>query len=116
LAGEHREGEHTPSPRHRLRDQQAYWGTTVHQMGLVCALTLSVITGGFRMDWDPDRGPAPPAFLRNHPSALVEAAFVSGAIASGIAARTVWPCSCDELICILPLGVAINSALKRRLI
>ncbi len=90
----------------------------MHQMGLVCALTLSVITGGFRgMDWDPDRRPAPPAFLGNHPSsALAEAAFVSGAIASGIAARTMRACSRDELICILPLGVAINSAMKRRLI
>ncbi len=68
------------------------------------------------MDWDPDRGPAPPAFLRNHPSALAEAAFASGVIASGIAARTMRACSRDELICIPPLGVAINSAMKRRLI
>jgi hypothetical protein len=66
------------------------------------------------MDLDPDRGPAPSAFLRNHPSALAEAAFVSGAIASGIASRTMRACSSDELICILPLGVAINSAMKRR--
>ncbi len=98
VAGEHRKGEHTPSPRHWLRDRQAYWGAAMHQMGLVCAPTLSVITGGFRMDWDPDRGPAPPAFLRNHPSALTEAAVVSGAIASGIAARTMLACSHDELI------------------
>jgi hypothetical protein len=77
-----------------------------------CALTLSVITGGFRMDWDP----AAPTFLRNHPSSLAEAAFVAEAIAAGIAARTMRACSRDELICILPLGVAFNSALKRRLI
>ena len=88
----------------------------MHQMGLICALTLSVISGGFRMDWDPDTGPAPPAFLRNHPSALAEASFVTDAIAAGIAARTMRACARDELICILPLGVAFNSVLKRRLI
>ena len=75
MAGEHREGEHTPSPRHWLRDRQAYWGATTHQMGLVCALALSVITGGFRMDCGPDRVPAPTAFLHNCPSAMAEAAF-----------------------------------------
>jgi hypothetical protein len=88
----------------------------MHQMGLICALTLSVITGGFRMDCDPEMGPAPPAFLRNHPSALAEAAFVTEAIAAGVAARTMRACFRDELRCILPLGVAFNSALKRRLI
>jgi hypothetical protein len=113
VAGEHREGEQTPSLRHRLRDRRAYWEATMHQMGLVCALTLrvSISTGGFHMDWDPDRGPAPPAFLCNHPSALEEAAFVTGVIASCIAASTMRACSRDELICILPLGVAFNSAM-----
>ena len=67
------------------------------------------------MDWDPDKGPAPPAFLRNHPSALAEAAFVADAIATGIAARTMRACSRADLICILPLGVAFNSVMKRRL-
>ena len=116
VVGEHAEGEQAPSPRHRLRDRRAYWGSTMHQMGLICALTLSVITGGFRMDCDPEMGPAPPAFLRNHPSALAEAAFVTEAIAAGVAARTMRACFRDELRCILPLGVAFNSALKRRLI
>jgi hypothetical protein len=116
VAGEHAEGEQAPSPRHRLRDRRAYWGATMRQMGLVCSLVLSVISGGFRMDWDPDMGPAPPAFLRNHPSAFAEAAFVMDAITTGIAARTMRVCSRDALICILPLGVAFNSAMKRRLI
>ena len=116
VAGEHAESEPSPSPRHRLRDRRAYWGATMHQMGLVCALTLSVIAGGFRMDWDPELGPAPPAFLRNHPSAYAEATFVADAIAAGVAARTMRVCARTDLICILPLGVAINSALKRRLI
>jgi hypothetical protein len=46
----------------------------MHQMGLVCALTLSVIASGFRMDWDPELGPArppssatiPPRMRRQH--------------------------------------------------
>ena len=42
--------------------------------------------------------------------------LVAEAIASGIAASTMRACSSDELICILPLGVAFNSAGKRHLI
>ena len=85
---------------------------------IFCALTLSVITGGFRLDreWDPAMGPAPPTFLRNHPSAFAEAAFVADAIATGVATGTMRACARSELICILPLGVAFNSAGKRRLI
>ncbi len=64
----------------------------MRQIGLICALALSVITGGFHMDWDPDRGPALPAFLRNHPSALVEVALVTGVIVPGDAAPPCpWP-------------------------
>ena len=87
-------------------------------LGIVCALTLSVIGGGFRLanEWDPEMGPAPATFLRNHPSAFAEAAFVSEAIATGVATRTMRICRREELTCILPLGVAYNSAGKRRLI
>ncbi len=88
----------------------------MHQMGLVCALTLLVITCWFCMDWDPEQGPAPPAFLCNHPSALAEATFVAEAIAAGVTAHTMWACSSEELICILQPGVAFNSALKLCLI
>ena len=88
----------------------------MHVMGLVCSLTLSVLLGCFRMDWDPVKGPAPPAFLRNHPSALAEAAFVLDAILSCVTSSTMRECSRDELICILLLGVAFSSAGKRRLI
>ena len=99
----------------------------MHMMGLICALTLSVLSGGFRVDWDPVKGPAPPAFLRkknrNYPSALAEAAFVLDAIpaesfpASPPALRWNAPTeSHAELICIFPLGFAFNSAGKRRLI
>ena len=72
--------------------------------------------GGFRMDWDPAKGPAAPIHLHNHPSALAEAAFVSEVVSAGVAASTMRTCTRDELICVLPLGVAFNSAEKRRLI
>ena len=88
----------------------------MHQIGIVCALTLSVIAGGFRMDWDPALGEASPIFLKNHPSALAESGFVTSAIADGVAARTMRVCARSALICILPLGVAFNSVGKRRLI
>ena len=68
------------------------------------------------MDWDPAHGAASPIFLRNHPSATAERAFVTSAIAEGVAARTMRVCARTALICILPLGVAFNSAGKRRLI
>ena len=67
---DHNQGEQAPSPRHRLRDRLPYWRATMHQLGSVCARTLSVITGGFRMDWDPALSEASPVFLRNHPSAF----------------------------------------------
>jgi hypothetical protein len=81
----------------------------MHQIGFVCALTLSVIASGYRLDWDPTLGPAPPVFLRNHPSAFAEAAFVAAAIAAGVQAGTMRICAREDLICILPLGVAANS-------
>ena len=68
------------------------------------------------MDWDPALGEAPPIFLQNHPSAWAESAFVTTAIAEGVAACTMRVCARSDLICILPLGVAFNSAGKRRLI
>jgi hypothetical protein len=87
-------------------------------LGLVCALTLSVIGTGFRLDkeWDPAMGPAPAVFLKNHPSAYAEAAFVTDAVMTGVATGTMRICRREELVCILPLGVAFNSAGKRRLI
>ena len=88
----------------------------MHQIGIVCALTLSVIAGGFRMDWDPALGEASPIFLKNHLSALAESGFVTSAFADGMAARTMRVCARSALICILPLGVAFNSVGKRRLI
>jgi hypothetical protein len=81
----------------------------MHTMGMICALTLSVLSGGFCMDWDTALGPVPLTFLNNHPFAVLEAVFVADAIAACISSSTMLICTSDKLICILPLGVAFNS-------
>ena len=88
----------------------------MQQIGLVSALVISIITDGCGLDWDPVKGPAPPVFLPNLPSARTEAAFVAEAVAAGVTAGIMQPCSRGDLICVLPLGVAFNRAGKRRLI
>ena len=59
----------------------------MHQMGLVCNLTLSVIAGAVLA---PALGEVQPIFLRNHPSAFEGAVFVMAAVAAGVAAHTIW--------------------------
>ena len=98
----------------RLRARSSYWLATLHQIGLICALTLSVIDSGYRLESDPAKGPPARCWLRNHPSALEQAAaaFVSAKVAEGVLAGTMVTCLRSELWCILPLGVAINAAGK----
>jgi len=93
--GEAIEGESSPaSPVGRLRARRPYWLATMHQIGMVCATTLSVITSGYRLEWDPAKGPPPRCHLRNHPSANANAAFVSEKVAEGMAWRSSGePCS-----------------------
>ena len=88
----------------------------MHQLGMVCALTLSILSSGYQLEWDPKKGVAPPIHLGNHPSARNEHQFVSEAVAAGVRAGTMRVYNRAELRCILPLGVAINYAGKRRLI
>jgi hypothetical protein len=67
------------------------------------------------MDWDPVKGTTTPTFLRNHPSAIVEAALVADASSTGFAASIMRICTRDELlccICILTPRVIFNSADK----
>ena len=85
-------------------------------MGTICALTLSILATGYRLDWSPKFGPATPVFQTNHPSASVHGSFTSEAIAAGVAMGIMRPCSREFLTCILPLGVVANSAGKLRLI
>jgi hypothetical protein len=88
----------------------------MHQIGFMCAMTLSILDAGYRMEWDPTLGAAPAAHLRNHPSAYAESDFVSEAVAAGVAAGIMVACDRSFLKCVLPLGVAYNRKGKRRLI
>ena len=85
-------------------------------MGTICALTLSILASGYRLDWNPETGPATPACQANHPSASMHRAFTCDAVATGVAMGIMRPCSHEFLTCTLPLGVVANSAGKLRLI
>jgi hypothetical protein len=104
------------SPLHRLRQHRPYWLDKMKVMGTICALTLSILATGYRLDWDPATGPALPVFQSNHPSASMHREFTREAVATGAAMGIMRPCSRDFLTCILPLGVVANSAGKLRLI
>jgi hypothetical protein len=84
----------------------------MHVVGFVCALSLSVIDSGFQLEWDPHTGPPPSRWLPNHPSAREHAAFVTVKVAEGCLSGTMVSCSSDSLACILPLGIAADSAGK----
>ena len=56
-----------PSPLGRLRAHRPYWLATMHQIGVVCALTLSVLDAGHRLEWDPACGPPARYWLRKLP-------------------------------------------------
>ena len=86
------------------------------KMGCVCAFTLSILTSGYQLEWDEAKGPAPPTQLRNHPSALADAAFTSSAVQAGVNTGVIRQCARSDLKCVLPLAVAVNHALKKRLI
>mmetsp|Transcript_74836 Transcript_74836/g.200622 ORF Transcript_74836/g.200622 Transcript_74836/m.200622 type:complete len:681 (+) Transcript_74836:204-2246(+) len=84
------------------------------EMGRVCALTLSILATGYRLEWEDE--PAPPKHLNNHPSAANHKEFVTAAVAEGVRFGTMRQCRQEDLRCILPLGVAANSAQKLRMI
>jgi hypothetical protein len=88
----------------------------MHKMGIVCALTLSILAGGYRLEWDEKKGPPAPGLFPNAKSVFAATEFVSAAIAEGVSLGTMAPCARSQLLCVLPLGVAYNSAGKKRLI
>jgi hypothetical protein len=115
--GEASQGEQPDeSPIGRLRARRSYWAATMRHLGMVCALTLSVLDSGYRLEWNPLTGPPPARWLRNHPSAFELSDFVSEKVSEGISLCTMRACSRTDLVCILPLGVAVNAAGKLRLI
>jgi hypothetical protein len=79
---------------------------------MVCALTLSMLDSGYRLEWNPLTGPSPARWRRNHQSALEHSKFESEKVAEGVTLGTMHACGRTDLVCILPLGVAINSAGK----
>ena len=85
------------SPLHRLRQHRPYWLAKMKAMGTICALTLSILATGYRLDWSPKFGPATPVFQTNHPSASVHGSFTSEAIAAGVAMCIMRPCSREFL-------------------
>ena len=103
-------------PVHQIRGHVSYWRAAMAKPGIVCALALSSIKTGYRLEWDPERGVAEPATLSNHPSTSEHAAFVAAAIAEGVALGTMRKCDRSALRCSLPLHVAQNTAGKLRLI
>ena len=106
------ENKGTPSPLHRLRDHRNYWRRVMAKMGCVCALTLSILTSGYQLEWDETKGPAAPIQLRNHQSALADAAFTSSAVQAGISTGVIRRCARSDLKCVLPLAVAVNMRSK----
>ena len=59
-----------PEPlRERLRSRRAYWHASMRAMGVVCALTLSILSDGCRLEWDPITGLLPRVHKRNAQSA-----------------------------------------------
>ena len=100
----------------RLRACRLYWRRTMAQIHCVCPMTLSVIEHGYRLVWDAELGAPPDCQLHNHPSALASETFVSEKVAEGVKLGTMLLTDRSDLRCVLPLGVATNSAGKQRLI
>jgi hypothetical protein len=102
----------------RLRSGLYYWFAAMRDLGTVCVLTLSIIDADYALEWAPDnlKGPLAVATLPNTRHSFANRDFVSVAIAEGVAAGTMVPCSAADLHCVLPLSVAFNSGGKHRLI
>jgi len=112
-SGEASQGEQPDeSPIGRLRSRRPYWAAAMRYLCMVCALTLSMLDSGYRLEWNPLTGPSPARWRRNHQSALEHSKFESEKVAEGVTLGTMHACGRTDLVCILPLGVAINSAGK----
>ena len=51
------------SPVHRLRNSRQAWLKVMHGLSLVCAMTLSIIESGYRLEWN-EGGNSPRYFKR----------------------------------------------------
>jgi len=79
-------------------------------------MTMSIILDGYKLEWDPAKGPAPPVQLRNLASVKTDEGFVTRSVEAGVLSGIIQECPKEELICILPLGIALNRVGKQRLV
>lgn len=77
---------------------------------------MSVISSGYKLEWDDPSKPASPCVLPNHASVYLEKEFTSRTIAEGLASGAMRVMDRSRLTCIVPLGVACNAKGKLRLI
>ena len=56
-------------------------------LSLVCAMTLSFIESGYRLEWN-EGVPAPPVFQTNHQSTHLDPEFIEESIRTGLAQGT----------------------------
>jgi hypothetical protein len=85
--------------RDRLRSRRPYWVATMHKMGSMCALTPSILAGGYRLGWDGTMVPPAPGLFPNAKSAFTATEFVSAAIAEGICLGTMATCARAQSLC-----------------
>ena len=104
------------SPVHRLRERRLVWLAAMRRTGLMCAMTLSILSSGYLLEWG-DGGEAPSVFQANHPSAMEDPEFKGESIRTGLAQGTMRKVTRDFLRCIQPLGEAVHARTgKKRLI
>jgi hypothetical protein len=80
-AREEDSGTATKPLRERLRSRRPYWRATMDTLGVICALTLSILDSGYRLQWAANKGVPPPVRLANTRSAFEHSAIVSAAVA-----------------------------------
>ena len=89
-----REGDMSGAPpellRDRLRSRRPYWIATKHQIGVVCALTLSILKDWYRLGWDKATGAPAPGSFPNAKSAFSAPDCVSAAVAEGVNQTQPW--------------------------
>ena len=84
---------------------------------LVPTILLGILAAGLKLDFDPDMGTPQPIWQKNHGSVFADLPFVREAIEAGLEQQVMVECKREELLMIMPLGIAVHSrTLKKRLI
>ena len=101
------------SPVHRLRNSRQAWLKAMHGLSLVCAMTLSIIESGYRLEWN-EGGLPPPVFQTNHQSTHLDPEFIEESIRTGLTQGTMKEVYKGFLKCIHPLGIAIHTRTQKK--